>query len=112
MEQALADRGMDHLISANSEEAGEKFKEAQGEPWSMTDPLLEAFTMMAGQAITNGIDKGMVSEIAGRQICPVCTAMKMVKETAPEDTETYWTGGLADHLLHEYRERGVLTRLQ
>lgn len=112
MEQALAVRGMDHLFSNSGDEAEQQFKEAEGVPWAMTDPLLEAFTMMAAQAISNGIPEDQINEFAGKQICPVCTAMKMIVNTTPEATETHWTGGLADFLLSEYRERGILARLQ
>lgn len=112
MEQALTARGMDHLVSSNSDEAEKQFKEAEGVPWAMTDPLLEAFTIMAAQAIHNGITPDRINEFAGKQICPVCTAMSLTEDATADVTETHWTGGLADYLLSEYRERGILTRLQ
>jgi len=111
MEQALTDRGMDHLVSNSGEKAEKVFKDAEGQPWEMTDPLLEAFTMQAAQTMNNGIPPDKVDEIAGKYICPVCLAMKLTNKE-PESTETYWTGGLADFLLGEYRERGLLPRLQ
>lgn len=113
MEQALTDRGLDHLISSNATEAGEKFSKAQKEESieSLTDPLLEAFAMMGAQIINNGIPEDKLSEITGKCICPVCLAMKLTNEP-PESTETHWTSGLADYMLNEYRGRGLLPRLQ
>lgn len=112
MERALTDRGMDHLFSKSGNEAEKQFKEAEGVPWDMADPLLEAFTIMGAQILYNGIPADQLKEFGGKEICPVCTAMSLTENATPEVTETHWTGGLADFLLSEYRERGILTRLQ
>src|ERR1700675_3048378 len=84
MEQALTDRGMDHLISSNAEEARKHFNKTKEKPETMTDPLLESFAMMGAQVINCGIPANMIKEISGKCVCPVCLAMKLISNDKPE----------------------------
>jgi len=115
MHAAISDRGMGHLISKGPAEAEAMAKKIQDEgPEAFTDPLMESFTKMT-VALMEMVGPEdllrMYAHVEHKPICPICAAMVVGKE-GHASTENHWTNNLADHMLTEYRERGLVTRLQ
>ena len=116
MKTACDERGMTHLIHADSATVLESVKRSISGQYDAKrdfDPLVTATMMIYSRAVqVFGLAIGKVPD-DGCELCPICEVIKVPSPTmTPEQLDNHWTVTIFDTVLEGARNEGVMPKVQ